>query len=734
MNKSFFSLQGDKKTGTPKSKALIYDFQLKERFLMYPERPKFERAQLCFEILEELTEQAGAYRDTLKIITDELKASVFSPGLTTEEDGKLSNIPYFVHIKRLEKARITNTQKIQDSMEEIMQKLKFRDQDLNIFNRKNLMLKQQLLELEETVQSQKERILTLEHDLRKATAHEMNAEKQQKEATAALQEELERVQSSLNHANQIIEKLTMFKDTEKEEGHQKSTEQIEEKETKKDLKINAGSLMAFDMSQCELLEIQFEEMFNLQLDDFESSLSQLMRKREIFSVVEGTEQQTAREQFDKEMTRLGDNFRNRMLRLLDENALLTRHKTSMKLTSDAFEVNKVLPSIETIGDINLRQYAAVMMTGQGDQFEAFEKVGHCTICGGRTIVCPHRILPSTVIQLPPGTTHLKLQHPKLSLRTNFDLETFAKLFPEREKELKRSLEQTEYENQNVSISFFRIWGDYYNTRGARKPRTNRPYNIMKIMKLIDEVYQYRMKKETYPDDLDLDAQKPEAFADTFYELLLEYYKIPVVMLKAAHDILFAMEQEERSNQIVFIFCRHLSGHDEIIWKYIYLARELVHKMVPNDHMDMEQYRKLIEIMYPARTVEIYEHMELEFKAFCKNKIFRAKVLEHLIHMVAKDIEPNIDFFQKCLVRFDTTKKGSLSFEDYDEAITQIMPTASIRERRLLFKQALLHFKIQELPLERVARIAAYILIKTCCEQSWQPTQISPDFALSNNAE
>jgi hypothetical protein len=64
-------------------------------------------------------------------------------------------------------------------------------------------------------------------------------------------------------------------------------------------------------------------------------------------------------------------------------------------------------------------------------------------------------------------------------------------------------------------------------------------------------------------------------------------------------------------------------------------------------MDIKDYRSFIEILYPCRSSETYDDMELEFKAFCKNKIHRSKVEEHLIHLVATDIEPNVDFVKLC---------------------------------------------------------------------------------------
>lgn len=62
-----------------------------------------------------------------------------------------------------------------------------------------------------------------------------------------------------------------------------------------------------------------------------------------------------------------------------------------------------------------------------------------------------------------------------------------------------------------------------------------------------------------------------------------------------------------------------------------------------DPLDMSKYRQVIQIMYPNRTREIYDHMELEYTAFCKNKVSRDSMEEHLIHLLSTDIEPNYLF-------------------------------------------------------------------------------------------
>ena len=377
-----------------------------------------------------------------------------------------------------------------------------------------------------------------------------------------------------------------------------------------------------------------------------------------------------------------------------------------------------------------------MQTSQdnGQSFQIYDNVKLCWKCGGKTILCPHKVSDEQLVTLPSQTTHVKFYHPRLVLKTNFNLAEYDDQYKANQEQKTAYHELTEFENPSVSPSFFRIWGEYYNQRKGKKPLTNRPIPVQKQVSMIQDVYNYRWKlEESLKLQTDYEKLAPISFSTTFYQFLFDWYQIDTVVLKAAHDLFSAFEQEERNNQVVSIFCRHLSGYDDSIWKYMYVSNKLIYHHFETDRIDMIQYRNFIELLYPSRSTELYEHMELEFKAFCKNKLQRQRVEEHLIHMIAKDIEPNIEFFQKTLAKFDSTKKGALSIEDFDEAIAQIMPSSSNKERAMLYNQALLHFKGYEVPIERLSRIACYLMIRTCHDANWERMPIiSPDFVASRS--
>ncbi|KAH6565379.1 hypothetical protein BASA62_007309 [Batrachochytrium salamandrivorans] len=145
-------------------------------------------------------------------------------------------------------------------------------------------------------------------------------------------------------------------------------------------------------------------------------------------------------------------------------------------------------------------------------------------------------------------------------------------------------------------------------------------------------------------------------------------------------------------------------------------------------MDMARYRHIVRIIYPDQPKDIYDKMELEYTSFCKNKISKESMDSHLTHMIYTGIEPNFNFFYRCFQQLDYQNNGYLSYDDFDEALSQILPTVPIRERSVRYKLAELDGKKDAVELERLAHIAAYIMMYTCYKSEWaNQSLISHDF-------
>ncbi|KAJ1340369.1 hypothetical protein BSLG_005011 [Batrachochytrium salamandrivorans] len=96
---------------------------------------------------------------------------------------------------------------------------------------------------------------------------------------------------------------------------------------------------------------------------------------------------------------------------------------------------------------------------------------------------------------------------------------------------------------------------------------------------------------------------------------------------------------------------------------------------------------------------------------------------HIVRIIYPD-QP----FYRCFQQLDYQNNGYLSYDDFDEALSQILPTVPIRERSVRYKLAELDGKKDAVELERLAHIAAYIMMYTCYKSEWaNQSLISHDF-------
>ena len=112
-----------------------------------------------------------------------------------------------------------------------------------------------------------------------------------------------------------------------------------------------------------------------------------------------------------------------------------------------------------------------------------------------------------------------------------------------------------------------------------------------------------------------------------------------VALGVVSDIFFSLQKYEEDHVSCAIFVRCLSGDEDIVWKYLFAVKKLVSTKF--SRWDVEQYRIYIRILYPYRSKEWYEQMELEHIAFTRNRFTKDHALEHLKHMLERRIEPTV---------------------------------------------------------------------------------------------
>ena len=90
----------------------------------------------------------------------------------------------------------------------------------------------------------------------------------------------------LSQANHVIDKLTVFKSNASKESDKKLSQ--EEKDALKTaVVIDPQGMIEYDLYQMGKVDEQLLEIMNMQIDDFDSALAQLKKKKEILSNVGG---------------------------------------------------------------------------------------------------------------------------------------------------------------------------------------------------------------------------------------------------------------------------------------------------------------------------------------------------------------------------------------------------------------------------------------------------------------
>ncbi|KAJ3178576.1 hypothetical protein HDU87_003399 [Geranomyces variabilis] len=702
----------------PRSQVLQYQVKLKELAELYPKSPNAARTSGCFAILRDIIRHLGSLGGVVAQITDELYDAVYSSDYTSSEHPPfVERLPYFSAVGRVVIARSEEGAKTSDTVSDLLQKIKFREYDAQMLQRKNLALKQEISNGEANAQKLLDKIAALNGEIASQENEKVDLRATHAGKEESLKRQIDQLQSSLLQSNQVIEKLTVFKSAYDEPTNDNGYEEETDK-SKQQLVIDSTGMVEYDLYQAQRLDEQFADILNWQLDDYEAALSQLHQKQEILSGVKtGTEERD--ESYRLELGEIINGFRKRIADLLEEQQLLKKHVQGLKIVLSNFAGDRLMNVVQRTADEALRKYAFAMHLSEdkGLTFAPFKAMRFCTKCGDRTVVCPHRTLLSETVELPALATHIRFSHPSLRLRTNFNRAVFEADLPVRLAMLDYEPGVTEDENEEATPTFRKLWKEYYEKRDGTKPQATRVMTASKVLGIILDIYDRRW---AYECEIDRDTEHERElsrFEDFFYEQMIERYQIKDIARKAIHDFYTSLQLLEETNSAVWIFVRHLSGDEDTMWKYLYLARKLFSNY---EVLDAAAFRKIIQIMYPSRPKEIYDQMELELVAFSKNRFSRETVEEHLLHMLRTNIEPNQKFFRYVFKRGDHQEQSTLSYYEFEEMLSQLLPGASARVKRLRYSLSELDQGKDSVSLDRLAIIGSYISLQGCYANNWVP--------------
>ncbi|KAJ3142559.1 hypothetical protein HK100_001383 [Physocladia obscura] len=437
--------------------------------------------------------------------------------------------------------------------------------------------------------------------------------------------------------------------------------------SKMDLVVDSVGMVEYDIYQAERLQEQFAEILNYQMDDFELALSQLRKKKEILTGV-----------------------------AMNESEREASYSLELQFSEDG-----------------------------GDSFKSYKNFDYCGKCGDKTAVCPHKTGSMEPIAVKPHVTHIRIIRPGLKFRTKVKLDdSQKKVVSSFQQDDSEDIEEGEDEQLSISKTIKQCWAEYYDARQGYRPKYTRVFKIDRTLDYIQEIYEARI---IYDEKIDEVANRDDTVQ---YMKFSQRYQIHEVALKGVHDFLTALSKFESENLDVAVFIRHLCSQEVVTWKYIYDVRKLLAKYNDGQTFTPSKYRQVLLVLYPCRPREVYDQMELEFTAYSKNKYTLEIFDEHILHLIDKNIEPNMRFFNLCLKKFDYQETGILQFEDFDEAMTNLMPNIQAKYKRLFYKLAEIGCTRDTVPISILSMICAYLMIHESSLHSWIPQTINAPEVIS----
>ncbi|KAI9004692.1 hypothetical protein BC832DRAFT_57246 [Gaertneriomyces semiglobifer] len=653
-----------------KSTVVQYTLDWKETCNTYPTCPHPARASHCFRILEDVIPRIGPVGDFIKTLVEELRECVYVPRdreVTSNElagrkwSEPVERVPWFVEMMRRKKEAEETTANQSEMVTSLQQKLKFREYDLQLLEKKNLALKEALRAQEAAAQKLQETVSSMQNTTEELKQEIELIKEESKENEQDLRNEIEELHTNLTQSNHVIEKLSVFKEGYEARQEEEIASEEEAVLSSMPLHVTSSALRSYSHYQVTLLHSQLSEILNVQLDDYETSLSQLRKKRDILKgagVGGGNE-----EGYEAELEVLKGEFERRIGGLLEERELLdVRIKA---LTEKLGEEEEDRIEIQRSG----ASFSMHTSTDNAETFKPYKEMSFCAKCGERTVICPHRALPPHFL-LPPSTTHIKFTNPPLLLR-----------FSRVERPLTPFDDYNEAELETTPALIKQLWQWFYDKyqEPLMKGVPVRVLTLQKVLAFVEEAMEYAWEVET---EIDKRVQQGEVFPlfiDIFTDMMTQRYPTPL-STKPMHD-LFTSLQNNLSNPYVTLFVRCLIGEEDCLWKYMLLVRKL---LTAWGVTNKDGWRRVVGVLWPSRTKEMYEQIELEYVAFSKNRFTPQLVEEHVLHMIKTGREPNQIFFTRALKHYDYSNTSLLAYRDFDEALSRILPGAPIRAKRLRF--------------------------------------------------
>jgi len=374
-----------------------------------------------FVSFQEIIHHCGIYAPILQIIKDELYDAVYSSKFTSLQDKhELERIPYFVLHKRFLKEQ-------DEKVEQMLSQISSLENETKV-------LTQKLNKKEKTIKSLDDECKESLNIIEKQTSQLKNSKTENERMKALFKADLEKQNNILRETlNQFNTSKSLNNKLRRDLNYANSFKTIynklnerfsldaEQRSPMRKLKFsNVKTTIQSHIGVADKLE---EQIMTLQAKAINELDESVVRKKSKYMKNNFDEEET--ENIQTQMRQNLTDFRRvttestyelKMVR--QQNLYLNEHLNEVtnlynfddNKSKKVFMRSELFESQEKL--LSKYSYMLYSSTNKGKTFDELTFGNYCINCGGKTVVCPHKLtIESSVIKLPLNSTHLMIKRP-----------------------------------------------------------------------------------------------------------------------------------------------------------------------------------------------------------------------------------------------------------------------------------------------------------------------------------
>lgn len=699
-----------------------------------------------FVSFQNIIHHCGIYAPILQIIKDELYDAVYSSKFTSLQDKhELERIPYFVLHKRFLKEQ---EEKVEHMLNQI-----------NSLENENNGLTQKLRKKEKTIKLLDDECKESMKVIEKQTSQLKNSKIENERTKALFKSDLEKQNkileetiNQLNTSKSLNNKLLQDLDyankykTIYNNLNERFSLDAEQRSPMRKLKFsNIKTIIQSHIGVADKLEEQIITLQAKAINELDESVvckkSKYMTNN--YDEEETKNIQTQMRQNLTDFQRITTDSTHELKMVRQQNLFLNEHlnevtnlhnfddnkSKKMFMRSELFESQEKL--------LSKYSYMLYTSTNEGKTFDELSFGKYCVNCGGKTVICPHKLtIESSVIKLPLNSTHLMIKRPfikwnllrscdkKGSLKKemenyNTNLEAELGVYKDFDKNLKQFVFDIERKLQTVCESTCPD-SKINKNKGISRRRYIQEKNLLDIM---EDVY-----AATMWEDMNIkDDSEVLSIRNFFIAMLENRYQKPDISASSIRDIVTSVVNNALNNKVLLVFALTLSGAIEgTVFRYVHTVAGIIKSVKWEKTSDFSAFCRIV---YPFMCDEELEMYVLDFNSFGDNKISKSIVFNFTIDSILKQKEPRIQdalsVLEISLEKIKAADKENMKPEIFKNLIESMLPVANFKLVDRLLEESKCTSKLNcdilqpyTYPIQNLKYILAYISI----ENVWRVLQ------------